>query len=156
MRRVLLSGLALVVLGSSTAWASDNWVVYKGQGSAWAYDAGELVANTDKGIAIATYATYAAAGGNLSGTAYHFAVTKSVFNCSAESVRIGEVSLYDNNGKLIRTLAATSTAQARPVISPDVDQISKLLFGVGCAGAFPPAGAVQATGLANALQRMKS
>lgn len=156
MHRVLLSSLALIALNASSAWASDNWVVYKGEGGAWAYDAGELVSGGDRGLAVGTYATYAAAGGKHNGTAFHYAVTKTAFHCSAATVRVGEVDLYDAKASLIRKVPAAPNAPARPVDSSEVDQISKLLFSIGCGGAFPPSGAVQAKGLADALQRMKS
>jgi hypothetical protein len=156
MRRVLLSSLGLIALNASTAWASDSWIVYKGEGGAWAYDAGDLVSGSDKGLAVATFATYNAAQGKLEGTAYHYAVTKTVFHCSAATVRVGEVSLYDDKANLVRKFAAGPNAPARPVDSPEVDRISKLLFSIGCGGGFPPSGGVQATSLANAMQRMKS
>lgn len=155
MRHGLLAGLALVALSSTSAWASNNWVVYKSENAAWAYDAGDLFAESDKGMAIATYAMYSAAGGTMGGTTYNYSVTKATFMCADATVRVGEVSLYDKSGTLIRTMAATPNATARPVGSFDVDKISKLLFSIGCAGEFPPSGAVQATSLADALKRMK-
>lgn len=155
MRRTAFLLLAFATLTAHTAWASDNWIVYKGQSASWGYDAGDLGHNQQFGQITATSATFKRRGDILDGVPYHYAVTTTVLDCTERTVRIKEIALYDKDAALVDKLAANPTAPAALVNGNDADQISKILFGIGCQDKNGPSGAIEVKGFAAAMLKMK-
>jgi hypothetical protein len=155
MRRAILPAVLLLALQSGAATASDNWQIYKGKAASWGYDAGALGRGPRSGPLNAMYATYRLNADTLDGTVYHYAVTTAVFSCSARTTRVTQIALYDNDGAQIDKLAANSEAPATPIDGNDADQISKILFAIGCKGDPAPGGAVAGGDFESALQKMK-
>jgi len=155
MRRIAFLLLAFAGLNAHTAWASDNWIIYKGQAASWGYDAGDLGHNQQFGQITATSATYKRRGDVLDGVPYHYAVTTTVLDCTERTVRIKEIALYDKDASLVDKLAANPTAPAAPVAGNDADQISKILFSIGCQDKHGPPGAIEVKGFAAAMLKMK-
>jgi hypothetical protein len=155
MRRIVYLALAFAVLSAHAASASDNWVIYKGQSASWGYDAGDLGHNQQFGQITATSATYKRRGDTLDGVSYHYAVSTTLLDCTERTVRIKEIALYDNDASLVHKLAANPTAPAALVTSSDADQISKILFSIGCQDKHGPPGAIEVRGFAAAMLGMK-
>ena len=155
MRRAAFSAVLFLAVQSGTATASDNWQIYRGKAASWGYDAGALGRGPRSGTLNVRYATYRLNADTLDGTVYHYAVTTAVFNCSARTARITQIALYDNDGAQIDKLAANSEAPWTPVDGNDADQISKILFAVGCKGDPAPGGAIDGGDFESALQKMK-
>jgi hypothetical protein len=155
MRRIALFVLAFTALTAHTAAASDNWIVYKGQSASWGYDAGDLGHNQQFGQITATSATYKRKGDTLDGVRYSYAVTTTVLDCTERTVRIKEIALYDKDAALLDKLGANPTAPAAQVSGSDADQISKILFSIGCQDKHGPAGGIEVRGFAAALLKMK-
>ena len=154
MRRAIVAAVLLTALPSA-AWASDNWQIYKGKAASWGYDAGALGRGPRSGALNARYATYRVTADTLDGTVYHYAVTTAVFNCSARTARVTQIALHDNDGAQIDKLAANSEEPPTPIDGNDADQISKILFSIGCKGDPAPGGAIAAGDFESALQKMK-
>lgn len=155
MRRIVCLALVFASLGAPAAWASDNWIVYRGQSASWGYDAGDLGHNQQFGQITATSATYKRRGDILDGVPYHYAVTTTVLDCTERTVRIKEIALYDKDAGLLDKLAANPTAPAAQVTGNDADQISKILFSIGCQDKHGPPGAIEVRGFAAAMLKMK-
>lgn len=59
-------------------------------------------------------------------------------------MRITQIALYDKDAEMIDKLAANSDAPWNSIDGGDADQISKILFGIGCQGTPAQAGAIEA------------